>query len=398
MAFLSQIIKSIRIFWLGTELKNFISTENYLIQLLIRLLAIIKPATILIIYSIFSSNFKMNELESNGILKLKFPSFNTFHLNNYMYILDENDGSKFKYINETKDYDAKQLPFSLIFNSIEVTTSAVLNFFNQRVKQLSIVNVKDYVNDGKNYPTILSDISYNGKYFKNILQTKCYDGLSSFQDYVLDGLIGGDGCCTVRYEKPTILSTKDKIIENVDEKLTDLIVDEIDEYEFVETDEVDDHNNSTKKIKRNYGISYSQGIIHNVYFKFVSYIFCNQITTMSLNVYRKPSTGEKSDGSRFDIKGGLFNCFGINRNHLKMLRTKFYRNGIKFIDSDYILKFNEIVLAFLHQDDGSSKNEGFVLYCNGFDTESINNLVKCYHKLGFNSAHSENTGNITKNK
>ena len=81
-----------------------------------------------------------------------------------------------------------------------------------------------------------------------------------------------------------------------------------------------------------------------------------------------------------------------------MLRSKFYRNGIKFIDSDYILKFNEIVLAFLHQDDGSSKREGFYLYCNGFDTESVNNLVKCYHKLGFNSAHSENTGNITKNK
>ncbi len=179
------------------------------------------------------------------------------------------------------------------------------------------------------------------------------------------------------------------------------MVDNTDDFECVE-EALDNNQNSTlagpKIIKRNYGISYSQGILHNVYFKFVSYIFCNQITTMSLNVYRNPSNGEKSDGSTFSVKGGLFNSFVMNRSHLKKLRQKFYPNGIKIIDSNFISEFNEIVLAFLHQDDGSRKSEGYVLYCNGFDLQSVNNLVKCYHKLGYSSAHAKTTGRVMSNK
>jgi len=77
MRFLIHVVRFIRRYCFGyTKLANFKHAELYLIEILKRLMIIIKPATIMILYAVFSTNIKYCSLISDISLKATLPIFN----------------------------------------------------------------------------------------------------------------------------------------------------------------------------------------------------------------------------------------------------------------------------------------------------------------------------------
>ena len=254
------------------------------------------------------------------------PNFNCFHFYNYLYKIDDITNNKFSYIFQNEDIDLNFLPFETIFNSTELSVSGLIQLFNCRINQLKSIKIDDFINNGQNYPCILADMTYkdenNNFYnFWDIMREKCFDRLSYFQELCLHGLNLGDGCCAVNYEKTNL--KEDKTVD-----LTEFYKDKLNEssigYEYdSKSDDDDDNENTLKKVKYNIGFRYSQSIVHNLYFKFVSYIFCNQITSMALNVSNISINQEKSY---------LNNLFCINKPHIKPFRDIWYPKGVKIVD------------------------------------------------------------------
>ena len=218
--------------------------------------------------------------------------------------------------------------------------------------------------------------------FWDIMREKCFDRLSYFQELCLHGLNLGDGCCAVNYEKTNL--KEDKTVD-----LTEFYKDKLNEssigYEYdSKSDDDDDNENTLKKVKYNIGFRYSQSIVHNLYFKFVSYIFCNQITSMALNVSNISINQEKSY---------LNNLFCINKPHIKPFRDIWYPKGVKIVDQSLKKIFNEIILAFWFQDDGTFKKQTqYEIMTQGFDEKSVDILVECLNNIGYKSAYKNDTG------
>ena len=326
---------------------------------------------------------------TKNVVKLRFPVFNSFHKYMYMYKIEKEKQLKtFSYIYEIEDQDIDQLPFSTIFNSTEASVPALLSYFDLRRNQLNSVANKDdtlFINNGANYPPLFEDIliQYNENSFikklkfSDLIEAKCYDRLSSIQSSVLFGLNIGDGWCAVEKSEP----------ENT-EKIS--IIDEIIDFEDEDEEEL---------ITYNRGFGYSQGIVHNLYFKFVTYIFSNQITTMTFNHFSPCHEILTSCNSRQVKKEDMSNTLIMNKNHLKPLRKLWYPRGQKEIFPSLIETFNNIMLAFWMMDDGYFQITAASIIFNtqGFDEASVGILIDCLKRIEYKTSIKKDTGRSGRN-
>jgi hypothetical protein len=114
---------------------NFIDTEIFLLQILIKLASIIKPRLILLLYTVFSFNFtySLDFCQNNHGRSFSFPELDIFHVHVYFFKINNNKWSYLYnlndlFVSEYKKCDIKFLSFEEIFNNDLFFSSEFIDF------------------------------------------------------------------------------------------------------------------------------------------------------------------------------------------------------------------------------------------------------------------------------
>ncbi len=140
----------------------------------------------------------------------------------------------------------------------------------------------------------------------------------------------------------------------------------------------DDDNDEDDDDEKTYSTRcfFAKSSIHSCYFKHVAYIFCNHIKTSNLNIsgFRDNKVHEKHE-------------FNISKPFLTDLWYEWYVSNIKICPSYFEDIFDEIIISFWYQDDGTL-NQSITKFCTqSFDMSTQDRLVVMLEKLGYTSAY-----------
>lgn len=149
--------------------RNFVESENYLIEFLIYLSVIVKPATVVYIYMIFSpffiiqNRFNVDEKKQN-VRETTLPMINSFHLYNSIYVVM---GDRLQYLFENLE---TFITFDEIYDSQEIKSiNIIFEFLEARfIKVAESRNNNYYKDDLDNFNTKRTSI-YDASYYDDNL-------------------------------------------------------------------------------------------------------------------------------------------------------------------------------------------------------------------------------------